>query len=218
MKIGAAIFLGPPGAGKGTQARGIGLRLGVPAISTGDMMRALAAAGNPEGDRARTIMGKGDLIPDEWMNALVQERLKQPDCGDGFVLDGYPRTRGQAEALDAMLAGSSAGIKVFDFRIQCEDVIRRMTGRRVCSSCGAIYNIYGKPPRQAGHCDRDGAPLATRDDDRAEVIRERLASYERLTRPVIDWFRQTGREIYVVDASRSMEEIAEQVCRILSAP
>ena len=212
----AVVLFGPPGAGKGTQARWIGRRLGVPHISTGDMIRLQMAAGTSLGRDARAIVEQGSLIPDEWVNQIVEERLKEPDCRRGFVLDGYPRTRGQAQALEQMLSTNGTRMVVFNITVEYNEIIRRTTGRRVCPRCGTIYNIYWQPPREANLCDRDQTPLEIRLDDREEVIRERLLAYERLTRPVIDYFREKGQPIYEVDGALPVERISAQLVSILS--
>ncbi|MBI3667086.1 MAG: adenylate kinase [Acidobacteria bacterium] len=215
-QIGAVVFFGPPAAGKGTQARQMAKRLGIPHISTGDMIRAEVAAGTTLGQEARAIMEKGELIPDEIVNRMVRERLKQPDCRRGFVLDGYPRTRGQAQALENMLQGNDEPMTVFNIQLPAEDAVRRITGRRTCPKCGTIYNLYGHPPRDPGRCDLDQTPLVMRTDDREEVIRGRLECYERDTRPVVDYFRQQGQAIHEIDGSLPAEAISDRLCRILS--
>lgn len=213
--IGAVIFFGPPGAGKGTQARQISTRLGIPAISTGDILRAEVAAGSPLGLRARAIMERGEMIPDEWANELVRERLKQPDCRGGYLLDGYPRTRPQAEALEAMLAGDGAPIRVFYFGVDADTVIRRMSGRRVCPACGAIYNLASQPPRDPGRCDREHTPLQLRADDREDVSRGRLQAYENQTRPVVEFFRERSHSVYDLDATLPAEQVSERLFQLL---
>lgn len=215
--VGAVILFGPPGAGKGTQARAIGQRLGVPHISTGDMIRAEVAGSTPMGQQAKAIMAQGSLVPDEWVNRLVETRLREPDCDQGFVLDGYPRTGPQAQALEAMLSTNGTSMTVITIVVDYNEIIRRTTGRRMCPTCGAIYNVYAKPPRKANVCDDDGTVLQIRLDDREEVIRERLQAYERETRPVMEYFRQRGQHIYEVDGSRRAEEIAADLTRILDA-
>jgi adenylate kinase len=208
-EIGAVVFFGPPGAGKGTQARTLAVRWGVPAISTGDMIRDLSASDTPSGRKARGIMEQGDLIPDQWMNQLVEKRLREPDCRRGFVLDGYPRTPAQAEAL---LASNGARIKVIHFRIQPDEVVRRITGRRVCPKCGTIYNLHGRAPRDPARCDLDQTLLVTRADDREEVIRARLRQYEQ---PVLQFFCSRGLAVFEVDASKSVPEVADELSRLI---
>ncbi|MBI3695648.1 MAG: adenylate kinase [Acidobacteria bacterium] len=210
------VLFGPPGAGKGTQARVVVQRFGIPQVSTGDMIRAQVKAGTAA-TAAAAIMQRGELVPDEWVNQLVEERLKQPDCRRGFVLDGYPRTARQAQALQGMLEGNGLPIRTFDIRIGHHELIPRLTGRQCCPRCGAIYNVHGNPPKRPNLCDRDQTPLETRADDREEVIRERLLAYERQTRPVIEFFRQQGQPVYELDGTLPASEISGQLCRILSA-
>ncbi len=214
--VGAVVLFGPPGAGKGTQARKIASRMGVPQISTGDMIRAEVNAGTPLGEKVGSIMKRGELIPDEWVNRLVEKRLQEPDSRRGFVLDGYPRTAGQAQALQTMLQGNGLPIMAFSIQIRYNELIPRITGRRSCPRCGAIYNIHWHPPRQDNLCDLDQTPLDTRADDREEVIRGRLLTYERQTRPVIDFFRASGQVIHELDGTLPAETISDQLVKILS--
>jgi adenylate kinase len=218
--VGAVILFGPPGAGKGTQAREIGKRMHVPHISTGEMFRAQIAAGTEIGRQAQDIMGRGDLVPDEWVNELVQQRLEQPDCRRGFVLDGYPRTRVQGEALDRWLGRTDGTIVpvpvvVCNLVVGYNEIIRRTAGRRVCPRCGTNYNIHLQPPRQDSVCDLDGTPLKTRPDDREESVRERLQTYERQSRPVLDYFRERGWPVHDVDAAAPPERVREQLLKVV---
>ena len=215
--VGAVILFGPPGAGKGTQARGIGRRMGIPHISTGDMIRAQVAEAGAMGQQAKAIMAQGSLVPDQWVNQMVETRLEEHDCGRGFVLDGYPRTRPQAQALERMLSRNGTRMTVISIAVDYNEIIRRTTGRRICPTCGTIYNIYAKAPRLANVCDHDGTVLQIRLDDREEVIRERIQAYERETRPVMEYFHQRGQQIHELDGSRSAEEIAAELRRILDA-
>ena len=216
--VGAVILFGPPGAGKGTQARELGKRMQVPHISTGEMFRAQIAAGTEIGRQAQDIMGRGDLVPDEWVNQLVQQRLEQPDCRRGFVLDGYPRTRVQGEALDRWLGGANgngATVVVCNLVVGYNEIIRRTAGRRVCPRCGTNYNIHLQPPRQDCVCDLDGTPLKTRPDDREESVRERLQAYDRQSRPVLDYFRERGWPVHEVDAAAPPERVREQLLKVV---
>ncbi|HYM11354.1 MAG TPA: adenylate kinase [Bryobacterales bacterium] len=214
--VGAVVLFGPPGAGKGTQAREIVHRMGIPQISTGDMIRAHMSADTALGRSVGATMKRGELVPDEMVNQLVAERLQEPDCARGFVLDGYPRTAPQAQALQSMLGSNGMPIMTFNIHIGYNELIPRITGRRSCPRCGAIYNVYLHPPRQPNLCDLDQTPLIVRDDDREDVIRERLLSYERQTRPVIDYFRAKGQLIHELDGTLPAEQITEQLCNILS--
>lgn len=187
------IFLGPPGAGKGTQARLVQQRAGWPQISTGDMLRAAIAAGSPLGQEASRYVRAGDLVPDAIMIGLVAERLQQPDTAAGFVLDGFPRTLAQAEALEAVLAGLRRALdRVVYFRAREETLIRRLSGRRVCQAAGHIYNIASSPPRVPDVCDVDGSPLYQREDDRPATVRRRLQVYREQTEPLLAFYRVRG--------------------------
>jgi adenylate kinase len=187
------IFLGPPGAGKGTQARLVQQREGWPQISTGDMLRAAIATGTPLGQEAARYVRAGDLVPDAIMIGLVAERLQQADTAAGFVLDGFPRTLAQAEALDAVLAGLRRALdRVVYFHASEETLVRRLAGRRVCRAAGHIYNIHSSPPRVPEVCDVDGSPLDQRDDDRPATVRRRLAVYREQTEPLLAFYRARG--------------------------
>jgi adenylate kinase len=183
------VMLGPPGAGKGTQAKGFAAARGIPHISTGDMLREAAAAGTPIGLRAKAVMASGQLVSDEIIVGVVRERLAKPDALAGFVLDGFPRTVPQAEALDRIVAGRDP-LLIVDIAAADDELIRRLTSRRVCGQCGANADVPapGQPvPTVCGKC---GGALTQRADDREEVIRERLRVYERDTRPLIDYYRR----------------------------
>lgn len=214
--VGAVVLFGPPGAGKGTQAQEIVRRLGIPQISTGDMIRAYLRRDPSLGGSLGETMRRGELVADEWVNRLVEQRLREPDCRRGFVLDGYPRTPGQAHALQEMLDGNGMPIMAFNIHIGYNELIPRITGRRSCPRCGAIYNIYLHPPKEDVVCDRDKTPLQMREDDREEVIRERLLAYEKQTRPVLEYFRKKGQEIYELDGTLPPEELTDQLVKILS--
>lgn len=210
----ALILFGPPGSGKGTQAKLLVKSLGIPQISTGDMLREHVRKGNAVGTKVEAKMKAGILVKDEVVNRLVEERLAQPDAARGFILDGYPRTRAQAETLCGMLAAQAAEAVVIHLVVDYNVIIARLTGRRQCPVCGTLYNMLSKPPKVPGVCDLDGAALIIRDDDREEVIRERLDAYEKQTRPLIDYYRESGKRLYDVDASH---ETPEAVCRKILA-
>jgi adenylate kinase len=187
------IFLGPPGAGKGTQARRAAARWGVPQIATGDMLREAVAAGTELGRQAKAYMDSGGLVPDSVIIGLVGEVLARPDARKGFVLDGFPRTLPQAEALDHLLEERGLALdRVVLFRTPEAELLRRITGRRVCGQCGRNYHLASSPPAKAGICDNCGGALHQRSDDEEATVRRRLAVYERDTRPVADHYRQRG--------------------------
>ena len=202
----ALILFGPPGSGKGTQSKLLVKTLGIPQISTGDMLRDHVRKGNAVGTKVEAKMKAGILVRDEVVNRLVEERLGQPDAAHGFILDGYPRTQAQAETLCGMLAGRGAEAVVIHLVVDYNEVIARLTGRRQCPVCGTLYNVKSKPSKVPGVCDLEGAALIVRDDDREEVIRERLDAYQKQTRPLIDFFREKGKRLYDVDASSEPPE------------
>ena len=183
------ILLGAPGAGKGTQAEILSAKLGIPTISTGNILRAAIKDGTPVGLEAKSYMDAGKLVPDSVIIGIVAQRLEQPDCANGFILDGVPRTIGQAEALD------KAGV-AFDHVISIEisdgEIVDRMAGRRVCSSCGAPYHVKAKPPKQEGVCDSCGGPRVQRDDDKAETVLHRLEVYHAETEPLKGYYEGKG--------------------------
>ena len=183
------ILLGAPGAGKGTQAEILSARLGIPTISTGNILRAAIKDQTPIGMEAKAYMDAGKLVPDAVIIGIVAQRLEQPDCQGGFILDGVPRTIGQAEALDA------AGITfdhVLSIEISDAEIEERMSGRRVCQSCGAPYHVKAKPPEQEGVCDSCGGPLVQRDDDKPETVRKRLEVYHAETEPLKGYYQSKG--------------------------
>jgi adenylate kinase len=212
----AVIFLGPPGAGKGTQAKEVARLYGAPHVSTGDMLRDHVGRGTALGQRAKPIMERGELVPDEIVLAMVAERISRPDCANGFVFDGFPRTLPQAEELAEILRGLRLGRPVvLHFAVDARQLMRRLTGRRTCSVGGEIYNIYERPPKVAGRCDNDGGELIQRPDDREEVIAERLAAYERQTKPLVDYYRSQGL-LEDVDGSADVEAVTRAVLGILT--
>jgi len=212
----AVIFLGPPGAGKGTQAKQIAESYGVPHLSTGDMFREHVSRGTPLGLRAKPIMERGELVPDDLVLSMVEDRISRPDTADGFILDGFPRTVPQAEKLDEILRRRfKTEPLVVHFVVDKNQLVRRLTGRRVCGIGGEIYNIYDHPPKVSGRCDRDGGELTQRPDDREEVIAERLAAYERQTRPLVDYYRRRG-VLKDVDGMAAPEAVTKNVLGLLA--
>lgn len=202
----ALILFGPPGSGKGTQAKLLVKTLSIPQISTGDMLREHVRKGNAVGTKVEAKMKAGILVKDEVVNGLVAERLAQPDAARGFILDGYPRTRAQAETLCGMLNSRGAEAVVIHLVVDYNEVIARLTGRRQCPVCGTLYNLKFKPSKVPGVCDLEGAALIIREDDREEVIRERLDAYAKQTEPLIEFYRQNGTRLYDVDASSEPPE------------
>jgi adenylate kinase len=211
----AVIFLGPPGAGKGTQARQIAESYGAPHLSTGDMFREHDSRGTPLGLRAKPIMERGELVPDDLVLSMVEERISRPDCGDGFILDGFPRTLPQARKLDEILERCKVRPLVVHFVVDANQLMRRLTGRRTCAIGGEIYNIYDHPPKVPGRCDRDGGDLVQRPDDREEVIAQRLATYERQTSPLVDYYRGRG-VLKDLDAMAAPAAVTKNVLELLA--
>lgn len=213
----AIVLFGSPGSGKGTQAKLLTSCLHVPHVSTGDMLRERIRAGAAAGDVVAS-MHAGSLVSDDLVNRLVEQRLAEADSQGGFILDGYPRTRAQAEHLLRWFDASGIREVVIHLVVDYNIIVARLTGRRQCPRCGTLYNIVSKPPRVAGICDLDGATLTIRDDDQESVIRERLDAYERQTRPLIEFFREKGRPLYEIDASSATpEELSGVICRALEA-
>ena len=203
----ALIFLGPPGAGKGTQANRVAHRYEVPHLSTGDMLRDAVTRGTELGRLAKPIMERGELVPDTIVLGMVEERLSRPDAKRGFIFDGFPRTIPQAEELDEILKrrGFSKPI-VVEFHVNQDILLHRVAGRWTCSVGGETYNIYERPPKVPGICDVDGGKLVQRSDDSADIVRERLAAYDRKTKPLADYYRQHG-VLETVDGSKGVEEV-----------
>ena len=202
----AVIVFGPPGSGKGTQAVLLADSLGVPHVSTGDIFRQHAEAGDELGREVQAVMQAGKLAPDELVNRIVAERLGQTDCARGFILDGYPRTLGQAEVLGAWLEGRGLEQVVVNLLVDYNVIVGRISSRRSCPRCGAAYNLISNPPKHDGVCDRDGSPLKTRQDDQEAVVRKRLQAYEQQTLPLLDCFRSSGCRFYEVDGNQGAPE------------
>ena len=217
--VGPIMLLGAPGAGKGTQAMMISARYGIPQISTGDILRMHVARGTVLGKKADPLMKAGQLVPDELMLPMVAERLRQPDCQRGYILDGFPRTVGQAEGLDeyletATFGGTKMGPVVISIEVGYNQLLQRLTGRRSCPVDGRIYNIYFQPPQKEGLCDSCGAQLVQRKDDKEEVISERLKSYERQTLPLVEYYNRKG-SLYRLNGEKPVEEVTAEIFSIL---
>ncbi len=210
------ILLGPPGCGKGTQAKILIDTYHIPQISTGDILREAIKKESPLGIEAKTHMDQGSLVPDHLVIKIIEERLKQADCNRGFVLDGFPRTVAQAEALDTTLAGMGSKLEcVFSIEVDDEELIKRLTGRRVCRKCGESYHIEFNPPRQEGLCDSCQGELYQRDDDKEETIKNRLKVYQDQTSPLINFY-QRKKVLHSVDGIGSIEEIKERLLTIIN--
>lgn len=201
------IFLGPPGAGKGTQAQIVCQRLGIPQVSTGDMLRAAIAAGTEMGLKAKEYMDQGQLVPDEVVIGIVKDRLADADCQKGYILDGFPRTVVQAEKFEEIGGRVDA---VINLVISDEEIMERMTGRRVCEKCGTPYHIHNNPPAEAGICDKCGGALVTRKDDAPETVAKRLKVYHEQTEPLVDFYRAHG-VLTSLDAAQEMDRVTEEI-------
>ena len=212
------IFLGPPGAGKGTQAKTLADAHRVPHISTGEMLRDAVKAGTPLGRQAARIMESGALVPDDVMVGIIADRLRQPDAAAGFILDGFPRTIAQAEALNRLLKdlGQSLDAVVY-FDVPEAELIRRLTGRRLCRQCQTAYHLVSAPPRRPGVCDRCGGELYQRDDDGEATVRNRLEVYARQTAPLLDYYRDRGL-LAAVKGEGTVPAIGEAVRRAVTEP
>jgi adenylate kinase len=209
------ILLGPPGAGKGTQAKKLTQAFAIPQISTGDMLRAAIKNGTALGTKAKAFMDAGGLVPDEVVIGIVKERLAEPDCGKGFILDGFPRTIPQAEALDRVTKELRKEIRfVLSLEVDQNDLMERLCGRRTCTGCGAMYHVKFNPPKSEGKCDKCATALIQRDDDKEETITNRLANYNKATAPLLDYYRNTGK-IRSVMASGEIDAIYAGIVKIL---
>ncbi|RTZ91118.1 MAG: adenylate kinase [Deltaproteobacteria bacterium] len=209
------ILLGPPGAGKGTQAVRLVKHFGIPQISTGDILRKAVKDGTELGTLAKRYMDRGDLVPDEVVIGIIRDRLMEPDCEKGYILDGFPRTIAQAEALDEMLDKMGVRIDhVINISVGDEEIIKRLTGRRTCPNCGAGYHILFDPPKEDGICDKCGGKLIQRDDDKEETIRARLKVYRQQTEPLIKYYEEK-QLIRNIPGEGNMDEIFGEILRAL---
>jgi adenylate kinase len=218
--IGPIVLLGPPGAGKGTQSKRISEHYRIPQISTGDLLREHVKQGTPLGMEAQAIMARGELVPDNLVCDIVAWRLREPDAQRGFILDGFPRTQKQAAWLDAFLKyeffdnGKWQSWLPIVIRIEVDynKLLLRITGRRTCPTCGRIYNVHSRPPLVDEICDVDGTKLVMRDDDREEVIRERLDAYERQTKPVAEYYERIGR-LATIDGDQPVDDVTARILK-----
>lgn len=209
------IFIGPPGSGKGTQAKRLASRFGIPHISTGDMLREAVAENTPLGQQAAPIMAAGGLVPDDLMVGIINERLARPDAQKGFILDGFPRTLVQAEKLDAAVGNGNDPLRVLQLLVPDEAIVRRITLRRTCAQCGAIYHLENNPPAQDGVCDRCGAEVVARADDTEEAVRKRLEAFHRQTLPVATHYQSKG-VLKEVDGVGPVDEVFERIEKSLA--
>lgn len=210
------LLMGPPGAGKGTQAAELVKRFSIPQISTGDMFRAAVKEGTELGKKAKACMEAGTLVPDEVTIGIVRERLGKDDCKNGFMLDGFPRTVEQADALEKILDELNLKLtKVLNIHVPAEDLIERAVGRRICKKCGATYHVKFNPPKVESKCDNCGGELYQRADDNAETMKTRLATYETSTRPLIEYYKKAG--VYTeVDGRQPIAKVTEDLVNVLN--
>ncbi len=212
------ILLGPPGAGKGTQAQRIADRYRIPQISTGDILRASVKESTPLGMKARGFMDQGQLVPDGIVIGIIEERLKAKDCDSGFILDGFPRTIPQAEALQPILTKIGKKIDhVINMVVDPEELVHRLTGRRTCKNCGAMFHLLFQPPKKKEICDRCGGTLYQRADDKEETIRTRLKEYEKQTAPLIQYY-QGKKTLRSIQGVGGPDQIFDQIVRLLDSP
>lgn len=211
------VLLGPPGSGKGTQGERLADRIGVPKYATGDILRDAVRRGTALGEDAKRHMDAGELVPDEVVLGLVREALMTPEASEGFILDGFPRTVAQAEGLQGLLEQRDAELDaVVYFDVPEEELIRRLAGRRVCPSCGAVFNVHSDPPAVAGTCDNCGSELETREDDREETVRNRLRVYHEHTEPLLRWYGKSS-DLREVAAVGSLDEVYEKLLAAVEA-
>lgn len=209
------LFMGPPGAGKGTQAERIVAQFGIPHISTGDAFRLAMRQGTPLGLKAKEYVNQGLLVPDEVTNGIVRDRLAEPDCAAGFLLDGFPRTIAQADALEAMLAETGRKLDhVINLKVDRSYLLPRLTGRRICKVCGASYHVIFNPPKQEGICDKDGGELYQRSDDTEEKVGTRLDEYESKTSPLLNYYGDKGA-LREVDGEKEIDEVTADIASLL---
>lgn len=210
------VFMGPPGAGKGTQAQILQENLQIPKLSTGDMFRTAMSAGTEVGEQTRSFMQKGDLVPDEIVIGIIKERIMQADCAGGFILDGFPRTLNQAQALDKMLDDNNLIVdRVICLEVDAEVIVSRQAGRRVAPKSGCVYHLEHNPPKVPNKCDVSGENLVQRDDDKPDVVRHRLSIFDNTIKPIVDYY--DGQEVlYKVQGDQSVKAVKQQILDIIN--
>lgn len=208
------VLMGPQGAGKGTQARLLSERLNLPIVATGDILREMALSENPLGLQIRSVQASGQLVSDDILGEVIKTRLSCADCESGCILDGFPRTLPQAKLLESIASELTHEIAVLSIDLPRESLLKRLTGRQTCGVCGSIYNVYFKPSKVPGVCDVEGEPLFTRSDDNAESIAKRLALYDEKTRPLLEYYAQSGR-LREVDGTGTTEEVFSRIVNAL---
>jgi adenylate kinase len=208
------IFLGPPGAGKGTQAARLAGHLGIPRISTGDMLRDAIARGTALGQHAAPLIEKGQLVPDDLLIGMISERLAQPDCRGGYLLDGFPRTIGQAESFGAVADADEQDLIVIRFDVPHKELLKRLSGRRWCPTCQATYHVDNNPPKRDSRCDKDGTLVIQREDDKEVAVERRLRDYDNLTATLVQYYRQRSR-LYDIDGFRPPDVVFAELVSLL---
>ncbi len=209
------LLLGPPGVGKGTQAKILMKKYNIPQIATGDILRAEVASGSELGQQVKAIMARGELVSDDIMLQIIEKRLRQPDARRGFILDGFPRTIPQAQALNELLARmNNVVLKIIEITASDEEIISRIINRRVCQSCGKVYNLVSDPPPASGRCEMCGGPIIHRQDDDEKTIRHRIKVYREKTYPLVEYYRKKGH-FHQVNGAQPIEQVAEQIDRII---
>ena len=209
------VFMGPPGAGKGTQAQILQENLEIPKLSTGDMLRAAITAGTEVGKQAETLMKNGDLVPDEVVVGIIKERIMLADCANGFILDGFPRTINQAQALDKMLKDNNLIVdKVICLEVDADTIVSRQAGRRIASKSGCVYHIEHNPPKVPGKCDVSGEDLIQRDDDKEDVVRHRLGVYDKTIKPILEYYEESNL-LNIVKGDLPLKEVTAEILSIV---
>lgn len=208
------VLMGAPGAGKGTQAQLLSRRFGWPQISTGDILREMAEQDTALGRHIKSVLASGQLVSDEILADIIQERTERDDCRGGYILDGFPRTIRQAQLLDRLVSERGHELVVINIAVTRQALVARLAARRICPRCGAVYNMNSRPPRQDELCDRCGSPLRLRSDDHPDAIQRRLEVYQEQTAPVIDYYRRQ-KKVAEIDGDRSMDEVFQDLVRVI---